>query len=533
MEFISEAYKRCIGNVIASIDGYKYFQSKVTDKYVYLKCAIFRSGCKGTSKIDRARNLLVPMKEHNHGVDDYKSDIYKLKTKCKTMAKQVETTGLREIFDDVTRNDLCARDVSFPECESSMYRARRKTHPKLPLTASEFVDMLPTTSLGVHFKFSVRCEDQVGVVFFSDEIRSILSEVTNIQFDGTFYTVPVQFYQLWTIFIAVGRHTLPAIHCLLSAKTQGLYKTVLDNIIIHIPQLKPKASMSDWEPAARNAFKEIFPEIINYGCLFHYTQRIWAKTQKLGLTDAFKNNPEIARFIRQLMAIPFLPASLIYPTYSLIPTPTLENTEAVKLTKLKKYVKKHWLIQTPPEELSIYELNIATNNGAESYHSKLKARIRTSHPRIWTFMSYINEIILDVDNDIGRFRSGKEITRTRKTTSVRNEEQRASLKHKLSVGEFTPWQFLQAISHTIGSVQIQHSEISEPEDSEDDHEEQYANNPDHLCVVCLLPRTTTWIFMPCRHANFCSDCSHQVIELEQQCPICRSDIESLFEIFTD
>ena len=70
------------------------------------------------------------------------------------MAKQVETTGLREVFDDATRNDICARGISFPECESSMYRARRKTQPKVLLTPSEFVDMLSTKSF--HFKFSVR-----------------------------------------------------------------------------------------------------------------------------------------------------------------------------------------------------------------------------------------------------------------------------------------------------------------------------------------------------------------------------------------
>ena len=41
-------------------------------------------------------------------------------------------------------------------------------------------------------------------------MKSILPEITNLQFDGTFQTVPVQFYQLWTIFIAVDGDTLPA-----------------------------------------------------------------------------------------------------------------------------------------------------------------------------------------------------------------------------------------------------------------------------------------------------------------------------------
>ena len=152
----------------------------------------------------------------------------------------------------------------------------------------------------MHFQYSVTSENQTAVVFFSNEIRASLAEFTNIQFDGTFDTVPIQFYQLWTIFIAVGRHTIPAIHCLMTAKTQDLYRAVLESLITHIPAFKPVASMSDWERGSRNAFKDVFPQIRIYGCLFHYTQCIWAKVQKLGLTNGFKSNPEISKFTRLL-----------------------------------------------------------------------------------------------------------------------------------------------------------------------------------------------------------------------------------------
>ena len=297
------------------------------------------------------------------------------------------------MFDDATRNDPCAADISFVQCESSMYRARRTLQPKIPLTATEFCDMLVTSTFADNFKFSVTKVSQTAVVFFSDEIRTLFNETTNIQFDGTFQTVPKQFVQLWTIFVSVGRHTMPAIHCLMTSKSQELYTGILENLVANIPQFKPMASMSDWEPAPRNAFKEIYPQIRIYGCWFHFTQCIWAKTQKLGLTQSFKDNIQVAKYIRQLMAIAFLPADLIIPTYSLIETPTLPVDHLLKLEKLKKYFRKRWLNQIPHEELSVYEINITTNNGAESYHSKLKSRIRCNHPRIWTFMTHLFEII--------------------------------------------------------------------------------------------------------------------------------------------
>ena len=232
------------------------------------------------------------MRDHYHQLEDYKTNIYHLKTKCKILAKHSQN-NLRKVFDDATRTDPCGREISFTECESAMYRSRRTLHPKIPLTASEFCGMLPSTTLGEFHQCSVTSGVDTGVVFYSSEMSTLLAEVTNIQFDGTFYTVPTQFGQLWTIFVAVGRHTLPALHCLMTAKSQELYKAVLESISAKIPHFRPVASMSDWEPAARNAINEVYPQITVYGCWFHYTQCIWRKTQKLGLSNAFKNNIQI------------------------------------------------------------------------------------------------------------------------------------------------------------------------------------------------------------------------------------------------
>ena len=257
-----------------------------------------------------------------------------------------------------------------------MYRARRTLQPKIPLTATEFCNMLLASTFKDHFKYRVVLGSQTAAIFFSDEMKTFLNEATNIQFDGTFQTVPVQFLQLWTIFVSVGRHTMPAIHCFMTSKSQELYTAILKDLAVHVPQFQPIAPMSDWDPAARNAFREIYPPMKIYGCWFYFTQRSWAKTQKLGLSQSFKNNARIAKLIRQLMAIPFLPAALIVPTYTLIDIPVLPIDDMLKLEKLKKYFKKRWLIQISPEELSIHEINFATNNGAESYHSKLKSRMR-------------------------------------------------------------------------------------------------------------------------------------------------------------
>ena len=144
-------------------------------------------------------------------------------------------------------------------------------------------------------------------------------------------------------------------------------------------------------------------------------------------------------------------------------------------------------------------------------------------------MTTLNEIIQDTDNDIGRLRMDREISRPRKKQDIKNSERRSICKQKLSDGDYTPWQYLKAISHTIGSIKSDYTMISS--DSEDNNEDNIERIVEDIkCVVCLAPRTATWVFMPCRHAICCTECSQTIEDLGQPCPMCRSMIESRFQI---
>ena len=104
-----------------------------------------------------------------------------------------KSTNLRQVFDDATRNDPCSCKVAFIDCESAMYRARRKTQPIIPLSAFELSEMMSSTTFGKFYQCSVTCGSETGPIFFSKNMISLLADVIHIQFDGIFFTVPVQF----------------------------------------------------------------------------------------------------------------------------------------------------------------------------------------------------------------------------------------------------------------------------------------------------------------------------------------------------
>ena len=203
MEYSFDQYKRNTGKVFSSSNGYKYFCHKSIENILYLRCVLFRKDCKGSAKLEKATNLIYPKSEHNHGLQDYRTEVYAIKTKCKTTA-QTSQHNLRQIFNDVTRSNPSASQVTFKECESSMFRARKILQPMIPQSASEFSEVLPTTTFAVNHKATVIVDGRIAVIFFSDKLYDLLADITNIQFDGTFYTVPKQITNCGLFFLQLG-----------------------------------------------------------------------------------------------------------------------------------------------------------------------------------------------------------------------------------------------------------------------------------------------------------------------------------------
>jgi len=62
---------------------------------------------------------------------------------------------------------------------------------------------------------------------------------------------------------------------------------------------------------------------------------------------------------------------------------------AVQLNEfLIDYVWKYWFLTMSPENVSVYNQEIRTNNYIENYHASLLRLIKL-HPKVWEFLSMI------------------------------------------------------------------------------------------------------------------------------------------------
>ena len=88
--------------------------------------------CRSTAKLNKLTNMITISAPHNHPIDNYHTDKFALRAKCKIVAKSC-SNGLREVFNDTTRDEDSADQISFKNCEIIMYRARLELQPKFPV----------------------------------------------------------------------------------------------------------------------------------------------------------------------------------------------------------------------------------------------------------------------------------------------------------------------------------------------------------------------------------------------------------------
>lgn len=115
--------------------------------------------------------------------------------------------------------------------------------------------------------------------------------------------------------------------------------------------------------AAWRAIRDVFPGISIKGCVFHWNQAVWRHVQQFGLAATYQQRRGMYDYIRQLMALPFLPAQHIRQAFDHLKTKA--NTE--QLQRLVNYMDRQWFQHAVFDVASwcVFRQTVRTNNDVE------------------------------------------------------------------------------------------------------------------------------------------------------------------------
>ena len=117
--------------------------------------------------------------------------------------------------------------------------------------------------------------------------------------------------------------------------------------------------VADFEAALWIAVEQVFYDAQIQGCVFHWTQAIWQKVQDLGLTTAYESDDAVYKYIKQLMALPFLPHENIQPMFCSLK----DLATSVPLQNLVQYIQipgSTLLFGPPTDGVSSYAVFVRT-----------------------------------------------------------------------------------------------------------------------------------------------------------------------------
>ena len=126
---------------------------------------------------------------------------------------------------------------------------------------------------------------------------------------------------------------------------------------------------------------------------------MWRWLKASGLLDAYRENSTFYMWCRRVLSVPHLPKDQIQPAYKELCAETVifdSDREAKTFVEFKAYLRTTWF--SKPGTLSAWGRSSCTNNGAESWHSRVKALNHTAKPNPWKFAKTLNSLLETGDN---------------------------------------------------------------------------------------------------------------------------------------
>ena len=112
--------------------------------------------------------------------------------------------------------------------------------------------------------------------------------------------------------------------------------------------------------------------------MFHYNQRKIDYIKLHKLSRLYNTHEDFHQFIKTILALPLLPAEergLAFNQLILLPL-VISPSQASRINEFKIYLSRNWIKKHHHVSFLFIHLPVNTNNGAESYHKKLKAYIK-------------------------------------------------------------------------------------------------------------------------------------------------------------
>jgi hypothetical protein len=263
-------------------------------------------------------------------------------------------------------------------------------------------------------------------IFASLDGLQQLKKYRDWSIDGTFFSAPKNFTQLFTLNVFVGKSTAPCVYFLLPDKKGATYKRALATLHAKVPGLDPTSIMSgkpiissimkaikyllyqficlDFEHAPVSILEKLYPNCTINLCLFHLAKSCYTNVQKWGLIPAYRD-ASVRENFRCLPALAFLPSNEVEDGFDEVAAELRRLVISDALDGYLNYFEKTYarkkefgLSCDPLFPVEKWNCNAAalkklprTNNAQEGWHRRFNGRFPRAKMNLSQFITRMKE----------------------------------------------------------------------------------------------------------------------------------------------
>ena len=288
-----------------------------------------------------------------------------------------------------------------------------------------------TTKRGT--SFLRKHDDNYGITIFATEEQiQLLSERRFLVADGTFKTAPEPYQQIYSFHGIVGNRRIPLLFALMQNRAAADYTRLLQLINRYVSRItninnnfSPDMVVTDYELGFINALPNVLPNTQHRGCLFHFDKAVFKKVKEYGLLLDYRNNNRVTKYVRKIMALPFLPILLLRNSYNLHKQ---RHRRLIRrfpaLARLNLYVEQTWLNGPFPLPLwNVYNrpLRLRTSDACEGWHHRWNTRVARVHPNVWYLLIALKREEVVIHRAIRNYRRNRRPQPQRRAYRLLNE----------------------------------------------------------------------------------------------------------------
>jgi hypothetical protein len=264
--------------------------------------------------------------DHSHVADSFAARRGVVLLRMQQATKRDPTVPVRRLYDVAAEEDSGESDElpSFESVRSRVKRVRGELMPRIPATIDDVVIDGNWSRTWKDRNFLSLLDNDWGIaIFFTEAMLKVLQRAECLFIDGTFRTAPHPYVQFLTIHGLYLGHVIPLVFCLVTGKTIGQYRQIIQHLKSEVRRLthrrlRPRRIVLDFEQALMTALETELPTSTLSGCYFHFNQSLWRHLQQVGLATHYRHDRRLQRAVRKVMAMGFLPVILVRQNFNLL-----------------------------------------------------------------------------------------------------------------------------------------------------------------------------------------------------------------------